>query len=235
MTQAGTPAIEQLSAVFCNVPHVLCTSKTDFESCSLMPFEISVPEGSPPVTSRSHRMHPVLAKEVDATVSQYLAAGLVQHSTSPYSRPLVDIPKKSGSVRITVNCKKHNRISKFNQLPTPRVNQVLDTLGSGRVFPSFDLVSSFHHITAHKDTVPLKDSCTSTGLYEWVVIPYGSSASPGWFVKVINEVINNLKQVAAYLNGVIVFDSDPVAHVRTISSLFERLRKHNLKLPPSKA
>ena len=54
-------------------------------------------------------------------------------------------------------------------------------------------------------------------------------------VKVINEVIKGLKQVAAYLDDVIVVDSDLVAHVRTIRSFFERLRKHNLKLSPSKA
>ena len=58
-----------------------------------------------------------------------------------------------------------------------------------------------------------------------------------WVVrKVINEVmIKSLKQVTAYLDDVIVFDSDPEAHVRTIRSLFERLRNHNLKLSPSKA
>ena len=66
-------------------------------------------------------------------------------------------------------------------------------------------------------------------------MPRGSSASPEWFVEVINEVIKDLKQVAAYLEDVIVIDSDPIAHVQAILSLFERLRKHNLKLSPSKA
>ena len=229
------PTIEQLGDVLCDFSDVFSTSKTDFGSCSLMPFEISVPEGSAPVTSRPHRINPILAREVDATLNQYLAAGLIQHSTSPYSSPLVVIPKKSGGVRITVNYKKLNQISKLSQLPIPRVDQVLDSLGSGRVFSLFDLVSSFHQITAHKDTVPLTAFCTPTGLYEWLVMPQGSSASPGWFVKVINEVIKGLTQVAAYLDDVIVFDSDPVTHVRTIRSLFERLRKHNLKLSPSKA
>ena len=65
-------------------------------------------------------------------------------------------------------------------------------------------------------------------------MPQGSSASPGWFVKVINELIKDLKQVAAYLD-VIVFDSDPIAHIQTIISQFERLREHNLKLSSSKA
>ena len=41
--------------------------------------------------------------------------------------------------------------------------------------------------------------------------------------------------MAAYVDDVIVFDSDPIAHVQTIRSLVERLRKRNLKRSPSKA
>ena len=109
----------QLGDVFCNFADVLPKSKTDFGSCPLMPFEISVPEGSTPVTSRPLRINPILAKEVDATLNQYLTAGLIQHSSSPCSSPLMAIPKKSGGVRITVNYKKLNKISSVSQLPIP--------------------------------------------------------------------------------------------------------------------
>ena len=115
------------------------------------------------------------------------------------------------------------------------MDKVIDFLGSGWVFSLFDLVSSFHQIKAHKDTVPLTAFCTPTGLCDWLVMPQGSSASPGWLVKVIIVVIKYLKQVAAYHDDVSVFDSDPIAHVQTIRSFFERLRKHNLKGSPSKA
>ena len=98
-----------------------------------------------------------------------------------------------------------------------------------------DLVSSFHQITAHKDTIPLTAFCAPTGLYEWVVMPQGSSASSEWFVKVSDEVIKGLEQVAAYLDDVIVFDFDPTALFKTMRALFERLRLHNLKFSPSKA
>ena len=115
------------------------------------------------------------------------------------------------------------------------MDQILGSLGKGRVFSLFDLVFSFHQITAHKDTVPLTAFCTPTGLYECLAMPQGSSASLGWFVKVIHEVIKGLAEVAAHLDVVIVLDSDPTAHVKTVRALFERLRKHNLKLSPSKA
>ena len=77
--------------------------------------------------------------------------------------------------------------------------------------------------------------CAPTGLYEWLVMPPGSRSSPGWLVKVINEVVKGLEQVVACLDDLVVFDSDPTAHVKTIRALFERLRMHTLKLSPSKA
>ena len=142
------------------------------------------------------------------------------------------IPKKSGGVRITVNYKKLNQISSLSQSLISRVDQVLDCLGKGRVFSLFDLVPLFHQITAHKDTLSLTWFYTPTGLYEWLVVLQGRSASPEWFIKVLNDVTKDLEQVAAYLDDVIVFDSDPTAHVTTVRALFERLRKHNLKLSP---
>ena len=130
-----------------------------------MPSEILAPDGSALVTAQPHRINPILAKEDDATLNQCLAAGLIRHSTSPYSSPLEVIPKKSAGVRITVNYKKRYKISSLSQLPIPRVDRVLDSLGTRRVFSTFGLVFPFHPITVNEDIVPLTAFCTLKGLY----------------------------------------------------------------------
>ena len=166
--------------------------------------------------------------------STCLQTGLIQHPISPCSSPLVVISKKSGGVRITVHYKKLNQINSLRQLPIPLVDEVLDSLGRP-VFSLLDLVSSFHQITAHKDAVPLEAFFAPTGFYWWLAMPQSSRASPGWFVKVVNEGIKGLEQVAAYLDDVVVFASDPTAHVKIMRALFECLGKHSLTLSPSKA
>ena len=168
-------------------------------------------------------------------LDQCLAAGLIQHSTSPCSSPMVSVPKKDGNVRLTANYNKLNAISSLGQLPIPRVDQVLDSLGKGRILSLFDLVSSFHQVTIDKDTTPLTASCTPTRLLEWLVVPQGSSAAPGWFVKVVDEVAKDLERVAAYLDDVNRLRAPtPTAGVNNIRALFERLRRHFLKLSPTK-
>ncbi|CAB1107686.1 unnamed protein product [Ectocarpus sp. CCAP 1310/34] len=168
-------------------------------------------------------INPPVAKQVDAILDQYLAADLIQHSTPPYSSPLVVIPKKSGGVRITVYYRKFNKLCAWSQLPIPRVDDTLDKLLKGRIYSLFDMKSSFHQITVHRDTIPLTAFVTSSGLFEWLKMPQGSSAAFGWFCKVVNEVIKNFRDVASYVDDLIVFDDTPATHVGTMRALFERL------------
>lgn len=128
------------------------------------------------------------------------------------------IPKNSGGVWITVSYNNLNQISSLTQLPTPRVDQVHDSLGKRRVFSLLGSVSSFHQSIAHKDTVLLTEFCTPLGLYEWLVMHQRSNALPSWFVKVINEAIKGLEQVAAYLDNVIVPGSDPTTQLQDHTS-----------------
>ena len=146
---------------------------------------------------RPHRSSSIVAKEMDTIFNQYLAAGLVQLSISPYSSPLVFIPKTSGGVRITVNYKKLNDSSRPSQLLNLRLNHALDSLRIGRVFSLFDLAPSFHQITAHQDMVPLTAFNTPAGLYKWPIMPQGNRQSPSWFVTIVNEVAKSLEQGAA--------------------------------------
>ena len=77
------PAIDALSDTLAAYADVFSLSKLDYDECSLRPFEIKVPTGTQPIQSRPYRLNPVLSKQVDAILDSYLAAGLIQHSTSP--------------------------------------------------------------------------------------------------------------------------------------------------------
>ena len=92
---------------------------------------------------------------MDVIFDFYLAAGLMQHSTSPWFSPLVCVPKKSGGIRITVNYQKLNKVTEIPQIAIPRVDEVLDTLGGGSFFSVYNLFSGFTQLTKHSDTIPL--------------------------------------------------------------------------------
>eukprot|EP00752_Nemacystus_decipiens_P004840 g4404.t1 len=121
-------AIDQLGDALIEYADVFSTSKSDFGACNIMPFSLSVPPGTKPVASKPYRINLILQKKVDAVLDQYMAAGLIRHSTSPWASPLVVIPKKDGSVRITVNYKGLNALVEMDGQPLPHVDGILDSL-----------------------------------------------------------------------------------------------------------
>ena len=228
-------ALDALSTTLSTYADVFSSSKLDYGECSLRPFEIKVPPGTQPIQSRPYRLNPVLSKQADAILDSYLAAGLIQHSTSPWSSPLVCVPKKSGGIRITVNYQKLNKVTEIPQIAIPGVDEVLDTLGGGSVFSVFDLFSGFTQLTIHPDTIPLTAFCTPNGLYEWLRMPQGAAGAPAWFVSVMRLVTAGLDNIRMYLDDAIGSDDSPIHHVATLATFFARLRLHSLKLSPDKS
>ena len=227
-------AIDALAATLTVYADIFSPSKLDFGACSLRPFEIKVPRGTQPIQPRSYILNPVLSKQVDAILDSFLAAGLIQHSTSPWSSPLVCVPKKSGGLRITVNYQKLNKVTEIPQIAISRVDEVLDTLGGGSVFSVCDLFSGFTQLTTHPDAIPPTAFCTPSGLYEWLRMPQGAAGAPAWFVSVMRLVTNGLNSIRMYLDDAIGSNDSPTAHVATLATSFARLRLHNLKLSPNK-
>ncbi|CAB1102907.1 unnamed protein product [Ectocarpus sp. CCAP 1310/34] len=164
--------------------------------------------------------------------SKWTVSGLTQHSASPWVSPLVVIPKKNGSVRITVNYKRLNALVDLDGQPLPRVDGILDSLYTRKVFSIFDLSSAFHQIDCDEDTFPLTAFGAPTQLFEWLRM--GANARPSWFVKFINRVVHGLERVLTYLDDVICFDEEPLGHVLNMIEFFKRLRQYNLKLSPGK-
>ena len=76
-------ALDALSTTLATYADVFSPSKLDYGECSARPFEIKAPPGTQPIQSRPYRLNPVLSNQVDAILDSYLAAGLIQHSTSP--------------------------------------------------------------------------------------------------------------------------------------------------------
>ena len=86
-----------------------------------MTFEITVPEGNAHATSRLRRINPILATDVVAeALNKHLAAGLIQHSTSPFSTPPAVITMESGGISITVHYETLNKICLLYTSPSPR-------------------------------------------------------------------------------------------------------------------
>ena len=71
------------------------------------------------------------------------AQGIVRPSTSPWTSPVVLVRKYDGTDRFCVDYSKLYAITKKNEYPLPRNDDILDTLRTAQYFTSLDLVSGY--------------------------------------------------------------------------------------------
>ncbi len=94
------------------------------------------------VRSRPYRLPEHKKKVVQSELEAMLEMGVIEESRSDWASPIVLVPKTDGSVRFCVDYRKVNAVSKFDAYPMPRVDELLDRLGTARFYSTLDLTKS---------------------------------------------------------------------------------------------
>lgn len=120
-----------------------------------IPFKIQFKRNTAPITPRSHRINPVIPKQVKIILDTYLGADPIDPSTSTWCCPFVCIPKKDGSIWITVKYRRLNAASVVDKCPLPRIDDFIDSLGTGKIHLAFDLFHGSFRVAIDRDSVDL--------------------------------------------------------------------------------
>lgn len=187
----------------------------------------------------------VASKPVDAPaetqtqreeVQKMLAAGVIVPSNSPWTSPVVLVNKKDGSKRFCVDYRKLNDVTQKDVYPLPRTEEVLDELGKAQWFSKLDLKSGYWQIVVDPADRQKTAFITRDGLFEFIVMPFGLTAAPATFQRLMDTVLKGLlwKNVMVYLDDIIIYSKSWRDHVQALDDVFRRLRAANLKASASK-
>ena len=75
-----------------------------------------------------------------------LKRGIIEPSLSSWSSPVVMVPKKSGKMRFCIDYRKLNNVTKKDNHPLPRIDELLDKFQGSKWFTSIDLKAGFWNV-----------------------------------------------------------------------------------------
>lgn len=169
-------------------------------------------------------------------MQEFLQAGLISESHSPYAAPAILVKKKDGSYRFVVDYKRLNLITIKDSSPLPNMEDTLRKLGEGySYFSKLDLKSGFYQIPIRDADKPKTAFVTPFGLYQFNVLPMGLKNSPPTFQKVMTDTLKSCRLFSlVYLDDIIVFSRSFDEHLYHLECVLAALQSKNLILNPPK-
>jgi hypothetical protein len=170
-----------------------------------------------------------------AIIQEFLQAGLITDSHSPYAAPAILVKKKDDTFRFIVDYKKFNLITIKDSSPLPNMEETIRKLGQGyKYFSKLDLKSGFYQIPINEADREKTAFVTPFGSYQFNVLPMGHINSPPTFQKVMNDTLKPCRQFClVYLDDIIVFSRSSDEHMMYLEQVFSALLiKHFVLNPP---
>ncbi|GAA6043399.1 hypothetical protein JCM8097_008572 [Rhodosporidiobolus ruineniae] len=88
------------------------------------------------------RIYPLSASELEvlaAYIKDNLKSGFIRRSSSPVGAPILFVKKKDGSLRLCVDYRNLNSVTRKNKYPLPLINETLDRLCGAKFFTKIDI------------------------------------------------------------------------------------------------
>jgi hypothetical protein len=163
-------------------------------------------------------------------LDENLANHFIRPSSSSAGAPILFIRKKDGSLRLTVDYRGLNRITKKDRYPLPLIPDLLDRLRSANVYMKIDLRGMYNLVRIAKGDEWKTAFHTRYGSYEFRVMHYGLTNAPASFQRFMNDVFKDLLDVCVvvYLDDILIYSESQSEHENHVCEVLHHLRKFNL-------
>jgi hypothetical protein len=184
-------------------------------------FIIELQPGTAPISKRSDRVPPNELAELKIQLQDLLDKGFIRPSASPWGSPTLFVKKKDNSLRLCVDYRPLNAVTIKNKYPLPYIDILFDQLAGAKVFSKIDLRSGYHQIKIKPSDIPKTALSIRYGLYEYLVMSFGLTNAPAYFMYLINSVFMPEldKFIVVFIDDILIYsktEEDHADHLRVV-------------------
>jgi hypothetical protein len=169
-------------------------------------FAIELILGTAPISKRAYRVSGPELVELKKQIDELLEKGYIRPSTSPWAAPVLFV-EKDGMKRMCIDYRALNEVTIKNKYPLPRIEDLFDQLRGASVFSKIDQRSGYHQLRIRPSDIPKTTFITKYGLYEFMVMSFGLTNAPAYFMYLMNSVFMDYldKCVVVFIDDILIY------------------------------
>jgi len=170
-------------------------------------------------------------------VDNQLIKGYIRLSKSSQTSPVFFVGKKDGKKRIVIDYHSLNEQTIKNNYPLSLITDLIDNMGSKKVFTKMDLQWGFNNVRIKEGDKWKRAFTTHIGSFEPTIIFFGMTNSPATFQAMMNEILRDMineGKVAAFVDNVLIGIETEKGHDEIVEEVLRRLEENDLYIKPEK-
>jgi len=154
-------------------------------------------------------------KEVQAFVESQLKKGYIRPSKSLQTLLVLFVPKKDGKRRMVQNYRYVNKGTIKNSYPLPLISELIDSMGTKKVFTKMDLQWGYNNIRIKEGDEWKAAFTMHLGSFEPTVMYFGLTNSPAISQAMMNDLFRdmiNKGNIATFIDDMLVATETKEGH-----------------------
>lgn len=191
-------------------------------------------ENAKPVVCKPYRIPHTMFSFVKDEIETMLKQGIIRESQSEFASPAFVVPKKGGTGRLVINYKKLNAMTKVSRFPIPVISDLITSIGKPKVFSQLDFNSGYHQIPILPEDIHKTAFILPIGLYEFTRMPFGLTAAPMTFQKIMSKLFKDMSFVRVFIDDILIFSNTLEEHKKHLDLVCKRIAENGLTINPKK-
>jgi len=199
-------------------------------------LKIDLEEGTSPPLGTLYSLSLVELSTLRIFIDKNLNTGFIRPTTSSHAALVLFVKKKDGSLRLCVDFRGLNKITKKDRYPLTLISDLLDSPSRAKIYSKINLRHAYHLVQ-----IALGDEWKTAfrmryGSYKWLVMPFGLTNAPAAFQWFVNTIFADMLDVCVivYLDDILIYSKDMESHQHHVQEVLHRLRLHGLFAKPEK-
>ena len=190
---------------------------------------------SRPIRCVPYRIAHAWIDKLKMEIETLLKQGIIEHSTSPWSSPVLPVKKKDGSIRLCVDYRRLNTVTLPDPYQMPRIEDLIDKLGKAKVLTKLDLTKGYYQVPVSQVDQLKTAFLTPFGKFQFRAMPFGLRNAPSTFQRLMDvALMDKSEYCVAYMDDVLIFSNNWEEHIKHIDEVLSKLEELGLTAKPEK-
>lgn len=170
-------------------------------------------------------------EQVNLEIQNMLDSNIIETSKTNYINPLVIVKKKNSTIRLCLDARKLNEITK-SQFDAPQaIDSMLARIGKNAVFTKLDLKNSFWLIPLAEQSRKYTGFMVDGHVYHFKVVPFGLQSASSALVRAMQQILDCYEKFCLhYIDDILVFSENEEIHINHLEIIMNALNSAGLKL-----